>query len=97
MYGFPKTAPGLVIHGALQNGRSLMAQSNLYRVPLTFWSNVIRVAVVFTCIAVNSGAFNAYASWMINPDPLTNRDAIAISENVNLEDSVMKKITNEEL
>ena len=48
-------------------------------------------------LQVNSGASNAYASEIISPDPDTSNADIAISENVNLEDSIMKKIANEEL
>ena len=75
----------------------LILQSYIASVPLTSWLNVILVAVVFMCAAVNSGALAEYASWIKNPDPDTSKDTIAITEKVNFEDSVMKKITNEEL
>jgi hypothetical protein len=48
-------------------------------------------------LQVNSGASHAYASLIISPDPDTSKAAIAISENVNLEDNIMKNIANEEL
>ena len=55
------------------------------------------VDVVFMCIAVNSGASNAYVSWRIKPDPPSNREVIAIRGKMNLKDTIMKRITNEEL
>ena len=50
------------------------------------------------CAALTiSGAFAAYASGVIRPDPPINNAVIAIREIVNLGVSIIKKITNKEL
>ena len=78
-------------------GNIVIPQSNRANVPLTFMLKVTWVAVVLICLAVNSGALNPDTSWIINPDPETKRTVIAISEKINFENSIMKKITNEEV